>query len=259
MGKPRRMRERRSVAWWTGIGILKPLLVTFTRHEWIDGEKLPAEGGCVVAANHVSHVDPITLAHLLYDNGRLPRYLAKDALFDVFFAGWVLKNTGQIPVARLTTDASSAFKHAMDGVREGKAVIFFPEGTITRDPDLWPMIGKTGAARVALESGAPVIPIAQWGQQDILYPYGKKLKLVPPQKVVLKVGDPVDLDDLRGHQLTPAVLHEATDRIMAAITSLLEELRGETAPAERYDPKKHGVKEIGNPHKPDAGPTRKAR
>lgn len=259
MGKPRRMRERRSVAWWTGIGILKPLLVTFTRHEWIDAEKLPAEGGCVVAANHVSHVDPITLAHLLYDNGRLPRFLAKDALFDVFFAGWVLKNTGQIPVARLTTDASSAFKHAMAGVREGKAVIFFPEGTITRDPDLWPMIGKTGAARVALESGAPVVPIAQWGQHDILYPYGKKLKVVPPQKVVLKVGDPVDLGDLQGKELTPAVLREATDRIMAAITTLLEELRGEQAPAERYDPKKHGVKEIGNPNKPDAGPTRKAR
>jgi 1-acyl-sn-glycerol-3-phosphate acyltransferase len=253
------MRERRSVAWWTAIGILKPLLVTFTRHEWIDREKLPAEGGCVVAVNHMSHVDPITLAHLIYDNGRLPRFLAKDALFDVFFVGWVLRSTGQIPVARLTTDASSAFKLAVEGVQEGKAVIFFPEGTITRDPDLWPMVGKTGAARVALESGAPVVPIAQWGQQRILWPYGKRLKLVPPQKVHLKVGDPVDLDDLRGQKVTPALLHQATDRIMAAITTLFEELRGEQAPPERYDPKKHGVKEIGNPNKPDAGPTRKAK
>lgn len=254
MGKPRGRREKRGLAWRTAIAILKPLLVTFTRHEWIDGDKLPAEGGLVVAANHMSHIDPLTLAHILYEHGRLPRFLAKDAVFDVFFVGWVLRNTGQISVARLTSDASSAFTHAVEGVRSGKAVIFYPEGTITRDPALWPMVGKTGAARVALEAGAPVVPIAQWGQQNILYPYGRRLKVLPAQKVHLKVGDPVDLDDLRGQKITPQLLREATDRIMAAITGLLEDLRGEEAPAERFDPKKHGVAEIGNPHKP--GPTR---
>jgi 1-acyl-sn-glycerol-3-phosphate acyltransferase len=259
LGKPRKMREKRGWAFTTAVGILKPLLWAFTRHEWIDGEKLPAEGGCVIAANHVSHVDPLTLAHLLYDFGRLPRYLAKDSLFDVFFAGTILKGTGQIPVARLTSDAASAFSHAIDSVQAGKAVVFYPEGTITRDPELWPMVGKRGAARVALESGAPVIPIAQWGQHNILYPYGKKLKVVPPQKVTLKVGDPVDLDDLRGREITPDVLKVATDRIMAAITRLLEDLRGEKAPAVRFDPRQHGVKEIGNPNKPDTGPARKAQ
>lgn len=258
MGKPRRMRDKRGWAGLTAVAIIKPALLAFTRHEWIDGDKLPAEGGCVVVANHVSHVDPLTLSHLLHDNGRMPRYLAKEALFDVFFAGTILKNTGQIPVKRLTTDASTAYQAAVDGVREGKAVIFYPEGTLTRDPDLWPMIGKTGAARVALESGAPVIPIAQWGQHQILYPYGKKLKVFPPQKVRLKVGDPVDLDDLRGQKVTPVLLKEATDRIMAAITSLVADLRGEEAPVERFNPKKRGVKEIGNPNKPEAGPSRKA-
>jgi len=251
LGKPRKVREKRGWAWATAVVILKPVLLAFTRHEWIDGHKVPAEGGCVIAANHLSHIDPLTLAHLLYENGRLPRFLAKDALFDVFFVRTILKNTGQIPVARLTSDASSAFKAAVEGVRSGKAVMFYPEGTISRDPGLWPMVGKTGAARVALESGVPVIPIAQWGQQHILYPYSRRPKLIPPQKVHLKVGDPVDLDDLRGQKITPALLHEATERIMAAITSLLEDLRGEQAPAERFDPKKRGVKEIGNPNKPD--------
>ncbi len=255
MGKPRKMRERRGWAWTTSVAIVKPLLLTFTRHEWVDPEKLPAEGGCVIVSNHLSHIDPLTLAHLLYDHGRLPRYLAKDSLFHVFFAGTILRSTGQIPVARLTSDAGSAFTAAVQGVRDGKAVMFYPEGTISRDPDLWPMVGKTGAARVALESGAPVVPIAQWGQQNILYPYGRKLKLIPPQRVRLKVGDPVDLDDLRGRTLTPEVLHAATERVMEAITVLLEDLRGEKAPAERFDPRKRGVKEIGNPHKPD---TRKA-
>jgi len=258
LGKPRKMRDTRGWAGLTAVAIIKPALLAFTRHEWVDGDKLPAEGGCVVAANHVSHIDPLTLAHLLHDNGRMPRYLAKEALFDVFFVGMILRNTGQIPVKRLTTDASTAYQSAVDGVRGGKAVIFYPEGTLTRDPDLWPMVGKTGAARVALESGAPVIPIAQWGQQQILYPYGKKLKVFPPQKVRLKVGDPVDLDDLRGQEVTPAVLREATGRIMASITALLEDLRGQKAPAERFDPKQRGVKEIGNPNKPGAGPSRKA-
>jgi 1-acyl-sn-glycerol-3-phosphate acyltransferase len=250
VGKPRSMRDKRGWAGLTAVAILKPALRVLTRHEWIDGHKLPAEGGCVVVANHISYVDPITLAHLIHDNGRMPRYLAKEALFEVFLAGTILRSTGQIPVARLTSDASHAFTSAVQGVRDGKAVIFYPEGTLTRDPDLWPMVGKTGAARVALESGAPVIPIAQWGQQDILYPYGKKLNVVPPRKVHLKVGDPVDLDDLRAQKVTPAVLHDATDRIMAAITSLLEDLRGEKAPAERFDPRERGVREIGNPNRP---------
>ncbi|HSV41527.1 MAG TPA: lysophospholipid acyltransferase family protein [Nocardioidaceae bacterium] len=252
------MADKRGWAGLTAVAIIKPALWAFTRHEWIDADKLPAAGGCVLVANHVSHIDPLTLAHLLHDNGRFPRYLAKEALFDVFFAGTILKNTGQIPVKRLTTDASTAYQAAVDSVRQGNAVMFYPEGTLTRDPELWPMVGKTGAARVALESGAPVIPIAQWGQHRILYPYGKKLKLFPPQRVVLKVGDPVDLEDLHGQKVTPAVLREATDRIMASVTVLLEDLRGEHAPGERFDPKQRGVKQIGNPNKPGAGPSRKA-
>jgi len=252
------MRDDRGWAGLTAVAILKPALRAFTRHEWIDGDKLPAAGGCVVVANHISHVDPITLAHMLHDNGRMPRYLAKAALFDVFFVGTILRSTGQIPVARMTNEASSAFSAAVEAVHAGKAVIFYPEGTLTRDPDLWPMVGKTGAARVALESGVPVIPIAQWGQQHILYPYGKRPKLVPPQTVRIKVGDPVDLHDLQQEEITNALLHRATDRIMAAITALLEDLRDEKAPSVRFDPRKKGVKQIGNPNRPEAGPARKA-
>lgn len=248
MGKPRRMRERRGWPFALGVGILKPLLVTFTRHRWIDGEKIPAEGGAVVAANHVSHVDPVTFAHLVYDHGRLPRYLAKAELFDVPVVGSILGAMGQIPVQRLTVDASQAFSSAVTAVREGKVVIVYPEGTITRDPDLWPMTAKTGAARIALSAGVPVVPVAQWGAQEILWPYTKRPHLIPPRTVHAKVGDPVDLDDLRGRPITPALLTEATDRIMDAITALLEDVRGASAPPVRFDPRKAGVRQIGNPH-----------
>ncbi len=248
MPKPRSMRERRGWAFTTAVGILKPSLLATTRHEWIDGDKIPADGGFVLAANHVSHLDPLTLAHVVYDHGRLPRYLAKASLFDVFFAGRIIKATGQIPVHRMTTHASEAFDSAVEAVQEGKLVIVYPEGTLTRDPDLWPMVGKTGAARIALSAGVPVVPVANWGTHEILYPYAKKPDLVPRKLVQVKVGDPVDLDDLRGQPVTPEVLQQATARIMADITALLEDIRGEKAPVERFDPKRAGVRSIGNPN-----------
>lgn len=257
VGKPRRMRERRGLAFTVAVLILKPLLRAFTRPTWIDCTRIPAEGGVVIAANHVSHADPITFAHMVWDHGRLPRFLAKAVLFEVFFVRWVLRSSGQIPVYRLTADAAQAFRAAVAAVEQGQLVIVYPEGTLTRDPALWPMRGRTGAARIALTAGVQVVPVAQWGAQDLLPPYTKKPHLLPPTKVWAKAGDPVDLDDLRGSPLTHDVLVEATDRIMDAITELLEDLRDEQAPAVRFDPKASGVREIGNPH--SDGPQRRRR
>ncbi len=248
MGKPRRMQERRTAAWFFAASILKPVLLVLTRPRWIDCTKIPAHGGAVIAANHVSHVDPLTFAHLIWDHGRLPRYLAKAGLFDVPLVGRLLRATGQIPVYRMSADATRAFTAAVEAVKEGKLVIVYPEGTITRDPDLWPMRGRSGAARIALAAGVPVIPIAHWGAHDLLYPYAKRPNLFPPTAITAKAGDPVDLDDLRARPADHAVIAEATDRIMADITGLLEEIRGEPAPAVRFDPKTAGVREIGNPH-----------
>ena len=248
MAKPRRLRQRPGWAFLFSVAIVKPLLLAFTRHRWVDGEKLPAEGGCVVAVNHISHVDPLTSAHLIYDHGRLPRYLAKNEVFKVPGVGTILRSARQIPVYRMTTDASSAFSAAVTAVHDGECVVVYPEGTITRDPDLWPMRGKSGAARIALSTGAPVIPVAQWGAHRVLAPYAKRPKLFPRQTVEAKVGDPVDLDDLRGQPQTTEVLHEATERIMVAVTGLLAEIRGETPPTTRFDPRVAGVREIGNPN-----------
>lgn len=236
------------MAWYVAGSILKPLLLMFTRPRWVDCTKIPAKGGAVIAVNHASHVDPLTLAHVMWDHGRLPRYLAKAALFDVPLLGRLLRATGQIPVYRMSADANRAFTAAVEAVEEGKLVIVYPEGTITRDPDLWPMRGRTGAARIALAAGVPVIPVAHWGAHELLYPYAKRPHLFPPTVVTAKAGDPVDLDDLRGRPLDHRVATEATDRIMAAVTGLLEDIRGEQAPAVRFDPKAAGMKEIGNPH-----------
>jgi 1-acyl-sn-glycerol-3-phosphate acyltransferase len=134
-------------------------------------------------------------------------------------------------------------------VRDGECIVVYPEGTLTRDPGLWPMQGKTGAARIALATGCPVIPVGQWGAQALLAPYARRPHLFPRKPITMRVGDPVDLGDLVGLPLTPEVIQQATDRIMDALTALVAEIRHETPPSVRFDPRTAGVRRIGNPNK----------
>jgi 1-acyl-sn-glycerol-3-phosphate acyltransferase len=193
-------------------------------------------------------VDPLIVAHIAWDHGRIPRYLAKAGLFKNRFLGFFLRAAGQIPVHRATRNAVGAYDAAVAAVNAGECVVVYPEGTITRDPELWPMVGKSGAARIALATGAPVVPVGQWGAQELLAPYAKKPDLFPRKLITMKVGDPVDLSDLSGDQSAAAVT-EATSRIMAAVTDLVSDVRGQRAPAQRFDPRTAGVAEFGNPHK----------
>ena len=245
----RKLQQERGWAFNLAVPIVKPTLLAATSRTWIDGEKVPATGGCVVVFNHISHIDPLLAAHFLYDHGRLPRYLAKSGLFKNRFLGRFLRDAGQIPVERLSRNAVGAFDAAVEAIHKGECVVVYPEGTLTRDPDLWPMVGKTGAARIALATGAPVIPVGQWGAHEVLPPYTARPRLVPRRRIVMKAGDPVDLSDLVDRPRSTAVINEATSRIMAALVAIVEDLRGEQAPAERFDPRRAGVGQIGNPRK----------
>ncbi len=247
----RKLQQRRGWAFNLAVPIIKPTLLATTRRNWIDGEKIPVEGGFILVLNHVSHVDPLTAAHLLYDHGRLPRYLAKSGLFKNKALAYFLNAAGQIPVERLSRNAVGAYDAAVRAVQDGQCVVVYPEGTITRDPDMWPMTGKSGAARIALATGCPVIPVGQWGAQQLLAPYAKKPNPLPRKTITMKVGDPVDLHDLLALPPSTAVTQQATDRIMAAITALVEDIRGAKAPAERFDMRRAGVRETGNPYKVD--------
>jgi len=223
-------------------------LLALTSRTWVDGEKIPASGGCLVVFNHISHADPLMAAHFVYDHGRLPRYLAKSTLFRNRLLGWFLRSAGQIPVERLTRNAVGAYDAAVAAVRSGECVVVYPEGTLTRDPNLWPMEGKSGAARIALETRCPVIPVGQWGPQELLAPYAVKPDLFPRKNVVMRAGDAVDLAELYGCPLTPELVAEATSRIMDSLTAIVADIRHEEPPATRFDPRKAGVKPIGNPH-----------
>ena len=222
------------------VAVLRPPMMGLTRRDWSGTEHLPPAGsGCVVVCNHISHFDPLAIAHFLYDNGRVPRFLVKSELFDVPVIGKVITGAGQIPVFRQTSEAAKAFSAAVEAVNRGECVVVYTEGTITRDPRLWPMVGKTGAARIALTTGCPVIPIAQWGPHEVLAPYGRRLRLLPRKTMHICAGPPVALDDLRTQRLTPQLLREASDRTTDAVISLLEQLRGEQAPPERLNLEAH--------------------
>lgn len=239
---PQSERKPKKIGFWYRLAavLAKPPLVLLFKRDWRGMEHIPADGGFITVVNHNSYLDPLSYAHYQYNTGRVPRFLAKVGLFKGGFVGAVMRGTGQIPVYRESTDAVGAFRAAVDAINKGECVAFYPEGTLTRDPQLWPMAGKTGAARVALLTKAPVIPVAQWGAHLAMPPYAKekKLRLFPRKTLTVQAGPPVDLSEFHGKEPTAEVLREVTETMMDAVTAQLAEVRGEPVPAERYDHRK---------------------
>ncbi|HZR51329.1 MAG TPA: lysophospholipid acyltransferase family protein [Streptosporangiaceae bacterium] len=222
------------------VAVLRPSLRLLIRNRHSGRENIPKTGGVILAPNHVSYVDWGTDALFCYESGRYPVFLIKASMFGVPFIGQFLRKAGQLPVHRGRADAALVLKEAEAALEKGACVIIYPEATATRDPDLWPMVSKTGVARLALTSGAPVIPVAHWGTADIL-PYGSKKVFsglfLPPRKTVRTVAGPaVDLSAWAGKETSARALREATAAIMGAVTGLVGELRGEQPPEIPYDP-----------------------
>jgi 1-acyl-sn-glycerol-3-phosphate acyltransferase len=216
--------------------IFRPWLMVLMKRDWQGLENLPPEGGYVLAPNHVSHLDPILIGHFLYDHDLPPRFLAKDGLFDVPGLGRLMRAARQIPVYRTRPGAAAAsVRDACAAIEAGEVVTVYPEGTITRDRDGWPMTGRTGAVRIALTTGCPLVPVMQSGAQEILWPYTKVPKFLPRKTIHVRVGPPLDLSDLAGKPLTDQVLREATDRLMNTLTDMMAELRGELPTGPRVD------------------------
>lgn len=221
--------------------VLRPLLQALIKNKWEGRENIPKQGPVIFAPNHMSYADWGTDALFFQASGRYPTFMIKSGAFKVKFIGPFLYKAGQLPVHRGRADAALVLKEAEKRLAEGAAVVVYPEGTATRDPDLWPMVAKTGVARLALATGAPVIPVAHWGTYDIL-PYGdKKPKLFPRKTVRTVAGKPVDLSQWAGKHTSARAQREATDKIMGQVTALLAGLRGQTPPALPYDPANPGI------------------
>jgi 1-acyl-sn-glycerol-3-phosphate acyltransferase len=239
-----RVAGRRQPKWrtrgWLSVGMVAAVLVIYPvaslmfRLRYRHGDRLPATGPVLLVANHVSVLDPLACARLVFDNGRLPHFLAKQSVFKGF-AGTLLRSAGQIPVARYSADAHEALAAAKADLDAGNVVVIYPEGSVTRDPDWWPMQARTGVARLALTTDAVVLPVAQWGPQEVHDYHRKTLRLRFRAPAEYLVGEPVDLSALRaevraGRPLSADLLRETTDLIMVRVRDQLGELRGVPAP-----------------------------
>lgn len=222
---------RRDRGFWYAfaIDLLWPFLVAVARWDYRGGRHVPTQGGALVAVNHLSHIDPIVMVTWVMCQGRVPRFMAMSELWDMKVVGAPLRGGRHIPVDRRASGLA-AYRAAVEAVRAGEIVVVYPEGGFAAHSDGWPRAARSGIARMALETGAPVIPAAQWGSQDLLPPTGTRLKLWPRPTLRVLGGEPVELDDLRAGRMSRTALAEATDRIMGRITDLLGELRGETPP-----------------------------
>jgi 1-acyl-sn-glycerol-3-phosphate acyltransferase len=232
------VRQRVRVGFWYRlvVVVVKPLLRMFTTRDRRGSENVPREGGIIVVANHVSEIDPLMVGEFLLDLGRPPRFLAKKELFRKAPLKWILEGADQIPVDRRSTDAAQALSAAVAALQRGECIFIYPEGSATRDPELWPMKARTGAARLALLSGAPVIPIAQWGPQRVLPYKSRRPKLLPRTRISILAGPPVDLSSYAGRPVTAELLRDATTTIMRAVAALLAELRDDVPPETFYEP-----------------------
>jgi 1-acyl-sn-glycerol-3-phosphate acyltransferase len=202
--------------------VLVPLLRLLFRWK-IDGlEKIPRTGPAIIAPNHISNFDPLSVAYLIDRAGRRPRFLAKASLWKNPAMRVIFSGCRQIPVERGSGDVSPT-RAAEDALRRGEVVIVYPEGTITTNLDLTPMKGKTGVARLTLATGVPVYPVGVWGAQWLI-PKGRKWKYRGHRLMMLTVGDPMRFDELAARRDDPAVLREVTDRVMAEIDRLVREL-----------------------------------
>lgn len=216
------------------VWILRPFFMLVMKRDWRGEEHLPRSGGFVLAANHLSYIDPFTFGHWLVDHDIPPRFLVKDPLFAVPVIGRLLRMAEQIPVYRGTGAAKESLRAAMEAVEAGSIIAIYPEGTMTRDPAAWPMSGRDGAVRTAHAAGVPLVPLAQWGPQQIMWPYRREFRLFPRKTMHVRVGPPIDLSGL-GENPTQAQLHEATERLMDAITALQAQIRGEVPTTPRID------------------------
>lgn len=209
------------------IVVFYPVTWLVARRRFAGLEHVPAEGPGLLVCNHLSHFDPLYTAVFVHRRGRIPRFLAKASLWKVPVLGWALAGAQQIPVYRDSVDAGQSLRAAEQALDEGKLVLIYPEGTLTHDPEHWPMRARTGIARLALARDVPVVPTAHWGTHRI---YGKRFRPLPRQQVVVRAGEPVDLSAHRGRPVDNVLLREVTDLVMGRVRDLLGEVREETAP-----------------------------
>lgn len=224
-------RDRRGFWIRLSIVVVYPVIWLIARPRFSGLANVPVAGPGLVVCNHISYLDPIYTGVFVHRRGRVPRFLAKAGLWDVPVVGRMLVGAQQIPVYRGSVGAADSVAAAERALDEGKLILIYPEGTITRDPDHWPMQSRTGVARLALARDVPVVPAVHWGTHRVYDHYGRRFRPLPRTDVVVRAGEPVDLSAYRGRPVDGPLLREVTDLVMGRVRDLLADVRGEAAPA----------------------------
>ena len=202
--------------------IVKPWMASWFRWHVEGLENIPSRGPALLCFNHISFLDPFASAYVVDRVGRRPRFLAKAELFDDKRIAWIIRGAKQIPVKRGTAEAPMALDQAIDALQRDELIVIFPEGTITTDPDLNPMPAKTGLARLALATGAPVIPGALWGTANV-WPKGFAKRWWPPkQDICVRLGEPIAVE---GDPHSADDWARVGDTVMSEISRLVASLR----------------------------------
>jgi 1-acyl-sn-glycerol-3-phosphate acyltransferase len=228
------MARRRAPVYALAKLVVPPVIRSWVRLDCQGLEHIPRQGPVIIAANHISYFDPLCLGVFIDAAGRKVRFLAKSELYRNPLLGWVLRSAGQIPVYRESRDAARSLQDAVAAMRDGAAVAIYPEGTTTRNPDFSPMKAKTGVARLAALTGAPVVPVGMWGAH-LLFTRGKLGPFRRGIRVVVRAGPPMDLG--LAPDATLEALNHARDRIMDAIVGLVEEAKTGWSPPAWYERK----------------------
>lgn len=155
-------------------------------------EHVPREGPAVLAANHIGFGDFVFIGRAALYRGRLTRFMAKKEAFDHWLTGPILRSMHHIPVDRFGARPEDAIAPAVEALRRGEVVGIHPEGTISRS--FVPATGKTGAARIAAASGAPLVPVAIWGSHRILTAGHVRGLLRRHIDVMVRFGPPIELE-----------------------------------------------------------------
>jgi len=203
------------------------------------GRRWRVHGPLILAGNHIGNFDPVATTAACARLGIAPRMMATGGLFRVPIVGAFMRAAGHIPVERGQETVVNAVPDATAALAAGSVVFIYPEGRIGLHPALWPERPRTGIARFALTTRAPVVPVAIWGSHEVIAYHGwpvmvRMLISALWRRPVVRVhfGDPVDLSDLRAGAVGHA--QRASERIMDAITADLARLRADEPGLPRF-------------------------
>lgn len=248
-GRTRRKPASRAPLFWRILLTLNRGFIGITGRLEVTGT-VPGElrrGHALLVSNHIGLLDPFVLLAACHKLGIAPRFLMAGGLLDAPVIGPALRACGHIRVDRGKATVAEAFGRTVDALDDGGPIVVYPEGRISLDPGLWPERGKTGAARLALAGGVPVVPVSQWGAHEaaiwgtetvtgwrdfwiVAASWLRSVRTRPRLRV--HFGDPVDLSDLTAS--TPGDAVRAHERIMRTITTGIVGLRAEEPDVPRF-------------------------